>query len=308
LKVKTASRVLITGSTGFIGRQLLNLIDGKEFQIIASGRGFRPKWLKSDIEWLSGDLLCLKSRSEIVKEARATHLVHLAWFTESGAFWQSKINLDWVSATLDLVKQFHTEGGKHIVCSGSCAEYDWNDEVLSEDHTKLSAQSLFGVSKASCCRILMKYAETYNLTLGWGRIFFVYGPREHPSRLVPTVINKLKNGQKVSVTKGLQKRDYLHVTDVARCFEKMLRAKYHGAVNVGSGEPKAIRQIIETIEGNFGLENLVEYGAIPERVGDPKLLSADTTKVEKDLGFKPTVSLEKGIVETVKHILGDDSY
>ena len=79
------------------------------------------------------------------------------------------------------------------------------------------------------------------------RIFFVYGPHEHPARLIPSVINSLLNKKTVECTHGKQYRNLLYIEGVASGFVALLCNKVIGVVNIGSGESRMLRNIIETI-------------------------------------------------------------
>ncbi|MDA8705500.1 NAD(P)-dependent oxidoreductase [Litoricolaceae bacterium] len=307
MSLKSHARVLVTGSTGFIGRYVLSLLDEDGVVTIATGRGERPNWLSQQISWIKGDLTKESDRSKVLTESQPTHIIHLAWFTEPGAFWNNEANLNWVIATLDLVQKFSFLGGKHVICAGSCAEYQWDSGIKHEIRTKIDPSSLFGVSKVACYRVLSKYAENVGITLGWGRIFFVYGPGEQEGRLVPSIISALKDGRVINVTSGRLIRDYLHVRDVARCFIQMLYCEYHGVINIGSGESIALHKIMKIIEESFGINGLIGYGALPDREGDPEVIVADTTKLTEDLRFAPKIGIEQGLKSTISTVLSAEN-
>src|SRR5579862_9330145 len=119
------STVLVTGATGFIGQKCLTGLDGKYEEIHAVCRGI-PKPSGGSVHWHSTDLFDESRVSQLVREVRPTHLLHLAWITNPGEYWNSVENARWLLASAHLVHQFALQGGKRIAVAGSCAEYDWS--------------------------------------------------------------------------------------------------------------------------------------------------------------------------------------
>ena len=102
------------------------------------------------------------------------------------------------------------------------------------------------------------------MQVAWLRLFYQYGPFEHERRLMPTVIRALLHNQSVKITKGKQIRDFLHVEDVAAAIWTVARSDLSGPVNIGSGQPVAVRDIVTQI-------GLI-LGVLPPSI---KLLSRD---------------------------------
>ncbi|WP_342150930.1 NAD(P)-dependent oxidoreductase [Methylorubrum sp. SB2] len=114
-------RVLVTGGAGFVGRPAVAALIARGFEIHAVGR----RAPAGAHVFHAADLLDEVSRRAAVRAAGASHLLHLAWVTEPGRYWQAPDNLDWTAASLDLVRGFHEAGGTRAVVAGTCAEYDW---------------------------------------------------------------------------------------------------------------------------------------------------------------------------------------
>ena len=252
MTLSSKDRILVTGGNGFIGRSSLHRLKRHPSSILACGRSPRPLWRDETINWQQLDLLERGDRRELIEQFGPSHLLHLAWYTDPGNFWNSSQNLEWTGASIDLLSNFISSGGTHFVGAGSCAEYDWDFAYLSELRTPLNSQTLFGKCKAAFSEIALKYCQEMQIKGSWGRVFYVYGPHERPERLVPGLIAKLKAKQRAPVSAGTQIRDYMYVADVADIFIKMLSSEYSGAVNIGSGRPVQIREIISTIADQLG--------------------------------------------------------
>jgi nucleoside-diphosphate-sugar epimerase len=141
--------------------------------------------------------------------------------------------------------------------------------------------------------------EQLGLEIGWGRIFYPYGPGECGPRLVPSVIRSLLAGEKALCTEGLQVRDFVFVEDVAKAFIALLTSPYCGPVNIGSGVPVTVRQVVTRIGEIIGRPDLLEIGAIPTRGFEPQEIVADIAKL-RSIGFQPQYSIDGGLERTVE--------
>ena len=135
-------------------------------------------------------------------------------------------------------------------------------------------------------------------SLAWARLFYLYGPYEDPRRLVPAVTLALLEGRSVPTTAGEQLRDFLHVDDVARALVAVAESDLVGAVNIASGRPVTVREIVERLGHLVGRPELVELGALPYAPGDPMVVAADVAKLA-GTGFTPDWTLEEGLSDAV---------
>src|SRR4051812_46284141 len=101
---ESTRRVLVTGATGFISRHSLAPLRRRGFEVHALARSI-PADTTPGITWHTGDLLTGDARS-LLEAVRPTHLLHFAWYAEHGKFWTSAHNLEWISATLSLLRDF----------------------------------------------------------------------------------------------------------------------------------------------------------------------------------------------------------
>lgn len=291
-------RVLVTGATGFIGARALAPLRERGFDVHAVSRS-RPEGAAAE-SWHEADLLDDSARAELVRELRPTHLLHLAWYAEHGKFWTSLENVRWVAATVRLAAEFAAAGGRRAVFAGTCAEYEWGHGTCSEATTPLDPATLYGKAKDATRRVVEAAADETGISTAWGRVFFLYGPREHPGRLVSSVARALVSGERAATSDGHQLRDFMHVDDVAAAFAALLASEVEGAVNVASGEPVALRTVIERIAAAAGRPDLLDLGALPPRPGDPPELVGAVARLHDEVGFRPAYTLDDGLAETVE--------
>ena len=187
-------RIMITGASGFIGWHCLELLLEKDYEIHAVDIN-RPRGFGEKIIWHEGDLLNPGQVSYFTSKIKPTHLLHLSWCTQPKTFWTSLENLRWVGMSLTLLEEFWKVGGTRVVMAGTCAEYDWRYGYCSEAVTPLFPTSVYGICKHSLQTMLSAFARQTGLSAAWGRIFFLYGPYEHPERLVSSVTALIVKGR-----------------------------------------------------------------------------------------------------------------
>lgn len=291
-------RVLVTGASGFIGRHTLPALALRGFEVHAVSSQPRPS-PAGGARWHRSDLLRGADVRQLMDGVQPTHLLHLAWFAVPGQFWTSPENLRWVQTSLELLSVFESVGGRRLVVAGSCAEYEWSDVDCDEHDTPLRPATLYGTCKHALHLVMEKFADR-RLSTGWGRVFHLYGPHEHPDRLVPSVICSLLDGRPALCTPGTQVRDFLHVADVAGAFVALLDSPVGGAVNIASGTPVSIANLVSTIGRQMGAASLVRLGARPLPAHEQPRLTARVARLRDEVGWTPTISLESGLEQTTE--------
>jgi nucleoside-diphosphate-sugar epimerase len=301
-------RVLVTGAGGFIGRwsvpALLGL--GYEVHAVLSGRTGRdtPEQLRGARIHV-GDLLEESCIEELMRAVRPTHLLHFAWIATPGLYWNSPDNFRWMSASVQLLRAFHSHGGERVMMAGSCAEYDWSRvEICEELSSPLADGSAVPPSPYAQCKIALQtaladFGRQEHLSTAWGRIFFQFGPHEHPDRLVPSVICHLLLNQEAPCSHGRQIRSFLHVADVGAAFAAALDSELQGAVNIGSGERITLADLVHRIGRQIGRPELLRLGARPAAPNEPSLLVPETHRLRDEVRWRPRFTLDEGLSDTI---------
>ena len=293
--------MLVTGASGFIGRQTIAPLLRRGFEVHSIGRRAVPGTTHH-----AADLLDPPATREIVAGLGASHLLHLAWYVEPGAYWRSPHNLDWVAASLGLARAFVEAGGRRIVAAGTCAEYAWGDPVLDEAATPCTPGTLYGACKDALRRVLTPFGDAAGVSIAWGRIFFLYGPGEAPGRLVSDAIRLLSNGGPFETSHGRQRRDFMHVADVAAAFAALLDSDVRGAVNIASGNAPPVRTVLEEVARHTGGLDRIDFGARILSSSEPEIIKAAVDRLRHEVGYIPTYDLATGIADAVRAACSDN--
>lgn len=289
-------RVLVTGASGFIGRQVLAPLLASGYEVHAVARRCAPS---AGIAWHCADLLEPGSAYRLLDAVRPSHLLHLAWYAEHGKFWSATENYAWVGATLELLRAFADAGGRRAVAAGTCAEYDVRYGYCDESITPTAPANDYGVCKNAMRALFDAYCARRGVSGAWGRLFHLYGPHEHPARLVASVARSLLQDEDAACSHGRQLRDFLHVADSAAALVALLDSDVTGAVNIGSGQAVSIGEVARRLALLAGRPQRLQLGARPAPAGEPPVLIAATRRLHEEVGWRSRHGLDAGLQLTL---------
>ena len=175
--------------------------------------------------------------------------------------------------------------------------------------TPLAPNSPYSASKASADLLVRAYFETYKLPTLITRCSNNYGPYQYPEKLIPFFISKLIRGEKIPVYgDGLNVRDWLYVYDHCSAIDAVLHKGIIGEVyNIGGHNEKTNLEITKIILNTMGKdESYIEY--VEDRLGHDKRYAISSDKIINELGWKPSVTFEDGIVKTINWYLDNQEW
>lgn len=273
-----ADAVVLTGATGFVGRAVLAELAARGLRVHAVSR--RPGPAQANVAWHAADLLTLEGRARVA--GLAPCLVHCAWDVEHGAFWTSASNAHWHTASLDLAHRFVAAGGRRIIGLGSCAEYDVTAPLPWAEDSPVAPVSAYGQAKTALHRDLETLCPD---GLIWARLFHLFGPGEDRRRLIPSLIDTLRDGRIAELRAARLVRDYASTGHVAKCLAALIAAQATGTFNIGSGAPRSLGDIAQVIAAAIGPGARVTLGHAPGPQ-DPAIMVPDLTRLWATTGLQ----------------------
>ena len=168
------------------------------------------------------------------------------------------------------------------------------------EETHLDPRSPYAASKASADHFVSAYANTYGISAVVLRCTNNYGPFQFPEKLIPLMIANAREDKQLPIYgDGMQERDWLFVEDYCRAIALALEHAKAGSIyNVSAGSPQPNLKIVRTILTHLGKpDSLIKY--VKDRPGHDRRYALDSSKIQRELGWKPQVSLEDGMRRTI---------
>jgi nucleoside-diphosphate-sugar epimerase len=292
-------KILLTGPTGFIGSAFARLASRRGHHvaglIIPSEHVPAGASAKQNLVWLRGTLE--QAPWPEIRTFGPEMCVHTAWITAPGIYLESPENERFRDASLHFLRKVAESGARHILSLGTCIEYQITEQALAEDTTPISPSTTYARCKNELRLALETESKARGFGFCWGRVFYPYGPGEHPSRLCSAIIQKLLRGEKVTLKTPASTKDYIYIDDLAAALLAVVETRFEGVVNFGTGTGTTVRSIAEIIGKLMQKSELVEEASQPDRDPFPYVV-ADATRI-KSLGWKPNFTLQDGL----RHLL-----
>lgn len=287
-------KILVTGASGFVGNHTLPLLLARGYEVHAVTSGL-VKESHDQLIWHHCNLLDVTSIEKLCHEVQGDALLHLAWITDPANYWESPANYRWLQSTIQLFDSFVSNGGTRIICTGTCAEYDWRYGTCTENQTPCLASSAYASCKLALSSILESFSKNQGVSSAWGRIFFLFGENEHPQRLVPYIINNLLHNEPVVCKNGHLLRDFLYVGDVAGALVSLLSSDTQGVVNIASGQALKISELAITLADKLDRRSLIHDNENAQNSDDAPLVVASTDRLLQEVKWSPTLSLDQSL-------------
>jgi nucleoside-diphosphate-sugar epimerase len=298
-------RCIITGASGMIGSDIIEEALNKKWEITAVVRPDSENIVNipksRNVEIIECDLSNLLSLSSLEKNHDI--FFHLGWlgtaFNRRNDPNLQNLNIKY---TLDAVNLAHSLKCETFIGAGSQAEYGRCNEKLSSK-TPINPETPYGITKYAAGKLSKTLCDKFDIKHLWGRILSVYGPKNAESTLIISCISALLNNQKFSTTYGEQIWDFLYSKDCAKAFLAMEKYGNHGDIlAIGSGKCHPLIEYINIIKNIINPEIEIGVGERKYHENEVMHLCSDSLELKKKINFKPNVSFEEGIRETISWV------
>lgn len=298
-------KVLVTGSTGFLGSNLTNYFLTKGYEVHALIRKDSNLWRIrniKDVNFHISDLLDTENLSSTVKNIKPDVVIHTAGtikgFSETD---QKGVVASNFETTLNLINACIDLDYLSFINTGSAYEYGNKKGNISENE-KTEPVNLYGITKMASTVYSSLIAKKYNKSITTLRIFTPYGYYDLMHRLIPNTIYKFLKGDQINIVNPYSKRDFIFVDDLCRAYEAIVKKsaeiEYGSVLNLGSGKCQTVQETIQIISNIMNKEYKVEN----TQLGDDKSiqeLCSDNTEFIRKTGWKNETNLTEGLKKTI---------
>ena len=301
-------KILVTGGAGFIASHLVDaLVDrGDDVLIVDDLSTGDRRNLNPEARLFELDIRDPAAAGLIRSERPQAISHHAAQMSVSRSVAEPVLDAEVnIIGSLNLANAAIETGSRVVFASTGGALYGDADVIPTAETAPAWPVSPYGISKLSFEHYLFGFHRTRGLSYAALRYGNVYGPRQNPhgeAGVVAIFCEGLLGNRPFKIHgAGTDTRDYIHVADVVRANLLALDSDLCDHFNVGTGRQADTNTIYRLIAERMGKPLAVEHG--PDRAGDLKASALDSTKIREVLGWKPEVSLEDGVAETVDWFL-----
>jgi nucleoside-diphosphate-sugar epimerase len=295
-------KILITGSSGFIGRELIKKLLRKKVYLYLLINKKRTEIQSKKIKYIYCSLLNSKKLKKKLHAFNITDVIHCAWkgvFSRSRNSFKQNINLKMTNNILNAIKI------KKINCFislGSQAEYGSKLNKIYEN-SRPNPKTEYGKVKIKILKIIKNFCKKKNIRFVWLRLFAGYGPNSDNNWIIPSTIFKLINNQKTKFTSGNQIYNFIYVSDIAYAIIKSLHnRKANGIFNLGSKKSYTIKHVIKLIFKKLKIKKKPVFGELSYRNDQIMKFLPSILKIKKTLKWQPQYSISEGLNKTIKFI------
>lgn len=301
-------KALVTGASGFIGKQLIKELLDRQYKIIALDIRFDEELLNNP------NLFCINVANKEVDDLLSLLpndsfdcFFHLAWAGTSGpnrANYEMQLNN--VRLACQYVELCKTLNCKRFLYASSINEME-TYEYLQSDDIEPSGGYIYGTGKLAAHFMAETVAKLNNVDFIPVIITNIYGVGEKSARMIYTSLVKLINGEHCSFTSGYQMYDFIYITDAIKSIVEISeKGKPFNRYYIGSGKPKPLREYLSIMRDIVSPGTELGFGDIPFKGIDISYNQFDMGKVQRDTGYSNRISFEEGIKMTSEWIKKGD--
>ncbi len=300
------NKYIITGGAGFIGSHLVEYFVKKNKKVVvldnlSTGRLENIKKFRGKIKFIKCDI---SKKGKWMKEFQGRYYVfHLAALADIVPSIQNPTEYfeSNVKSTLNLLESCRKGKILKFLYSASSSCYGIPDKYPTKENQKINPMYPYALTKKIGEDLIIHWSKIYKIPFISLRLFNVYGTRSRTSGTYGAMFGvflaqKLSKKPFTIVGSGLQKRDFTYVSDVVSAFNIAHKSKISNEIfNVGSGKTVNINKITQLLGG--------DKVHIKKRPGEPDCTFADISKIKKSLGWRPQITIDKGIKILLKNIM-----
>ena len=265
--------LLITGGSGFLGKNILNQIDRKKYNITLLTRrrikGFRCIVVKDIFNLSTLQFMKILNNKEIV--------LHLAWYAKPNKYLNSLKNFDCLDGSIRLATACKMVGIKKFIGIGTCLEYVPKKKKLNTSD-EIKANSVYSGTKILLYRYCKDLFYKTKTNFIWCRIFYLFGKGEPKQKLVSHVLSQISKNRFVKLSKGSQIKDFIDIKEASnQIIETLKNDKYSGPLNICTGRGLSVKNFIMNFAKNIKKEKYLLFNNKNFNTVDPPYIVGHKT-------------------------------
>jgi len=325
-------KVLVTGVAGFIGMHTAQRLRNDGFEVVGldnlntyysvdlklarlhklgipTRRAQYNKLLEGTegISFIQLDITDYEKLHQLMIEQKFDYIIHLA--AQAGVRYSIENPHAYIDSNikgyLNILEGCLHTNVEHIIYASSSSVYGLNkDEVFEEDHKTETQVSLYAATKKANEAMAHSYASVHKLPLTGLRFFTVYGPWGRPDMALFKFTERILNDTPIDVyNRGNLSRDFTYIDDIVEGIVRLIPHRPSGEIpyqvfNIGSNRPVKLAEFIDCLEHELGKK--AKLNMLEMQPGDVERTNANTSKLQKAVGYEPSTSLADGVHEFVK--------
>jgi nucleoside-diphosphate-sugar epimerase len=271
--VPVSGRVVVTGASGFIGRDVVTALQARGDKVVA----VEHRWTTTE------DFL------QQIAPGPIDRCIHLGWQLAPN---DAATNLTNFQSSLQLLSALSKSGCGHFLGVGSGVEYAPQNRPCRESDP-VGPTDAYGLAKAALMSLLESESAPVGFPNAWARVFTAVGPGERSGRLFSATVRGALLGTPVPLTSGEQAIDVVAVDDVAAGLLSISDARLDGTWNVSTGSPHQVFDLAQRLATRAGDPSVLRFGALPQRPGERRVFSGSPERLEMATGWRARIGIDE---------------
>lgn len=285
-------KVVITGASGFIGRQLVKSFERHGWEIVqvthkktVNEQNNRQVYVPMENYALLGTIV-----------GNCDCFVHLAWKgTRGSTRLDATLQRENVKYSMAGLQSILKVGCGRVITAGSQAEYGPHTDMITEE-SPCHPNTEYGKAKLAFYEKASRLCDSYGVDLKEPRFFSLYGPHDFEGTMITQILADMCSGRPCNLTEGIQKWDFLYISDAVDALLGLCQQNCpNGVYNFGSGDVRLLRDYVKEMAEITGTRSELRFGAVPYPDTGMVSLWPDVSRLKQVLNWEPKVSFADGI-------------